>query len=311
MKNILKILIITFAILGWILCQEVSAWIINLEDQSISTAVTKITDSSIKTEWTAFSDTITWASTIETITNQFLVIIKRIINALLVFFIVFAWVNMVLYNGEDENKLTAWKTQITYSVAWLFFLNIPWTLANIVNTSWGWWSINSAAGTTFYGTEIQMLFNMDNLWAMLWSMLIPFLEVAIWVFATSMLIITWIRIILDRGKGEALAEWKNKVIYSIFALIFVWFIEIFKAFVIDLNVSVWQNIGQKVANMMLFFIWPAALTAFIYAWYLFITANWDDNKAWKWKTIIINTVLWIILAVASWSIVKEIVNFWA
>jgi len=231
-------------------------------------------------------------------------IVKIILNAILVLMIVYAWINLVFYWWSDDSKLSTWKMQINYSLAWLFFVNIPGTLANILSLDWNWnidkeWS-------NFKWDEIQILLNQSKLNWVLDNMLTPFLEVTIWVFATLMIIYAWIQLIYDRWKWEKLEEAKNKIVYSIIALVFVWLLETFERFVFNWNIEDWESIFESLANLWIYFIWPISISAFIYAWYIYITARWDEAQAEKAKNIVINTILWILIVLSSWTILATI-----
>lgn len=281
---------------------DTSSW----SDSSKEKAISWIADASIKTKSETFWSWEVNEQSVKSMVTSILVIVKTIINALLVLFIVYAGAGMILYNGTDDSKLDSSKMQINYALVWLFFINIPGALASMVKSSWTW-NIDLAQWW-FKGDEVQLIFNSSSFESILSNNLIPFMEIAIWVFAWAMIVLAWVQTILDRGKWENLWEAKNKIIYWVIALIMVWFIEAFKKFVFTWNLDTWESIFQSIWNLLLFFVWPASITAFIYAWYLYITANWEDSQWEKAKNIVINTIIWVLIVLSSWSILTEI-NF--
>lgn len=276
-----------------------NAWIKSIEEASIKSDRLSITAKD--SFWD--SQNITMLS-IKELIIYLLSIIKTIINWLLVLFLVYAWANMIFYNGSNESLLEKAKMQINYTLVWLVFLNLPWTLAYSLRTSWNW-TINKDVNN-FKWDDIQLLFNSE--WQLSWIInnVIIFLEVVIWAIAVIMIIIAWLKLILDRGKWDNIEESKNKILYSVIALILISFIETFKYFVFNTDIATWEKIFQKISNMWLLFVWPLAIASFVYAGYLYVTSWWDETKADKAKKVFINTVFWILIMLSTWSILSEI-----
>lgn len=70
---------------------------------------------------------------------------------------------------------------------------------------------------------------------------------------------------------------------------------------------------QKFAN---YFIWLMGLVAvlyMIYGWYLVLTAGWDEAKPKKWKAIIVQAAIWMLIAFLAYSIVQWVTSslFWS
>jgi hypothetical protein len=86
-----------------------------------------------------------------------------------------------------------------------------------------------------------------------------FLEVMIFIAAVFMLTIAGISLLTSRGREEKMKEAKNKIVYTILALIFVGIIEAWKSLafggVIDDGVSLFGSL----ANLALFFAAPVAI----------------------------------------------------
>ena len=61
---------------------------------------------------------------------------------------------------------------------------------------------------------------------------------------------------------------------------------------------------QTLISRFLMFLWVIAVWFIIYAGFLILTAGWDEEKVKKWKTIIIQAVIWIIVIFLAYSIVN-------
>lgn len=64
---------------------------------------------------------------------------------------------------------------------------------------------------------------------------------------------------------------------------------------------------QKILAYLLTFLKLLAIILIIYAWFLMLTAVWDEEKFKKWKTIIIFTIIWLIIIYLAWPIVTFII----
>ena len=65
---------------------------------------------------------------------------------------------------------------------------------------------------------------------------------------------------------------------------------------------------QDITIYILWFIFLIAVLYIIYAWFIILTAAWDDEQTKKWKTIIIYTIVWIIIIFIAWPIIKFVLN---
>ena len=63
--------------------------------------------------------------------------------------------------------------------------------------------------------------------------------------------------------------------------------------------------------------WVATITTLLYiiavivilwAWFMILTASWDEEKTKKWKTIIIQAIIWLLVIFIASSIVTWIVD---
>ena len=57
------------------------------------------------------------------------------------------------------------------------------------------------------------------------------------------------------------------------------------------------------------FIWTLVLIALIYSWFLYVMAGWDEKQAEKWKNWIKNSIIWLILVLLSYTIIRAVQYF--
>lgn len=65
---------------------------------------------------------------------------------------------------------------------------------------------------------------------------------------------------------------------------------------------------QNLVTNALKFIWVIAVLYAIYGWFLILTAGWKDDNVKKWKTILIQAAIWIIVIFLANSLVQMIFN---
>jgi hypothetical protein len=113
------------------------------------------------------------------------------------------------------------------------------------------------------------------------------------------IILAWIRIMTSRWREDQISEAKNKILWSLIWLIFIWFIDAWQRFAYTWNIGDWKDIFETVANLALFLAAPTVIFFLSLAWYYYITAAWDEEKTKKWKNIIINVVIATVILLIS------------
>jgi len=241
---------------------------------------------------------------------RILTIVKRILMWVLVIFMVYIWAMMIMSMGSDEEKLSASKRQIWYALVALIFINIPGTLYEAFYKD-GSTTVWSRVGTSAFenaSTETtgNLFFDFLVFGHTLNNQIVMFLEVMIFIAAVFMLTIAGISLLTSRGREEKMKEAKNKIVYTILALIFVGIIEAWKSLafggVIDDGVSLFGSL----ANLALFFAAPVAIFFLSLAWYYFITSNGDEERTKKAKSIIVNTVLATLILLAAYTFLLDL-----
>jgi hypothetical protein len=296
-KNILKKITIIFILISAIFLINSSFWEINIpwawEIKNVSMDVTvsgKLEDDTNQIFWSA------------------IILAKVILQWLLVAFIVYIWIQMVLSMWSDEDKLTKSKTQLRYTLIAIVFINIPWYFFySFYNPGQ---NIDWVAERTFdWNTEsTNLFFNSDMFKYTFWDQIIWFLEIGIFAIAIIMIILAWLNIMKSRGREDDVKKWKMKILYSAIALIFVSIIEALRTFAFKWEIDTAMSIFKTFANLALYFAAPVWIFFLSLAWYYLITSNWDEEKAKKAKSIVINVILWTLILLAAYTFLLDISN---
>lgn len=236
--------------------------------------------------------------------------IKYIFSWVLLIYLVYAGAQMIMSMWTDDEELSSAKRSIWYAWIGLFFINMPRAIYNAVKwdkTNINWWIWNSWSNDIWSSTT-NLFINTDVFVLTLNNTVIKFIEIMLVWIAITIIIIAWLKIITSRWREEQVTESKNKIIWSIIWLIFIWFIEAWQKFAYKWAISDWKNIFETIANLALFLAWPIAIFFLTLAWYYYITSWWDEEKAKKWKNIIINTVLATAILLVSYVFLYDLMS---
>ncbi len=220
-------------------------------------------------------------------------IVRIVFSGILVIFIVYAWAQMIMSKGSEEEELTKAKRTLRYALVWIVFINFPIDIYNGLTNSKNSWNF----------------FIVWSIFKKVVENIVLFLEIIIAWIAIFMIVLTWIKLITSRAREEKISEAKNKLTWIIVALIFIWFIEVWKNFIIAenwLDVSFWVDIFQRLANLALYLAAPVALFFLTLAWYYYITASWDEERAKKWKSIVVNMLIWVIILLCGYVLLNDL-----
>ncbi len=236
--------------------------------------------------------------------------VKVILSAVLLIYVVYIGVQMIISLWEDGEELSAAKRQLSYVLIALVFINIPGTLYdaffNVESRSvWdlsGTWSDPDGTSNIFV--------NFGVLESVIWS-LIGFLQIVISGIAIIMIIISGIRLIVSWSDEEQRKNSIQKVIWSIVALIFVWFIELIKSVAITGNIGGPDGVGWlfgAIINIALFLAAPIAMIFLTIAGFYYITSNGDEERVKKAKNIVVYTVIGTVLLLAIFTFLVDLAN---
>lgn len=229
--------------------------------------------------------------------------LKMILFAIFIFYLVYAWVRLILSLWTDEEKISAAKRQIWYALIWIIFVNFPWTIYDaFFKTSQ--WNIRNTTNWTGEWTGI-ILWNWfyNFLWFIVW-----WLEIIIFFSALIILIFTWLKFIIKWKDPNSLEDDKKRLFYWFIVLLFVWFIALWRRFAFTWDLKIWYSILWTIINMMLYVAPVIAFFFILLAWYYMITSSWDKEKWTKAKNIILYVLLWTIIFLATFTILIEIDN---
>lgn len=124
-----------------------------------------------------------------------------------------------------------------------------------------------------------------------------------------MITLAGIQLMTSRGKEDKMKEAKNKIIYTILALIFVGIIEAWKRLAFGGVISDGVNLFESLVNLALFFAVPVAIFFLVLAAFYLITSNGDEERVKKAKSIIVNTLLATLILLASYTFLLDLASF--
>ena len=305
-KTIIKLFIIIW-LFSTIFIMKTNAWAINIWDIDWINKITQVTIEK------------TWDSNIVKAANNFwfniLRIAKIVLEAILILIIVYVWWKMIMSMWADDWELTKAKTQLRYTLIAIVFINVPWVIYKAITISnwnkninrWIWWSFTDPNAK-------NILVNMDLFSGNngILTNIISALEVMIFIIAIYVIIMAGIKMMTSRWRDEKVKEVKEKILYSLIALVFVWFIEAFKQVLITWKMSWWTNsatyVFWKLTDISLLFAGPVVIVFLTYAGYIYISSNWDEEKVKKAKSIIINTLIATILLIMMVTFLNDLIT---
>lgn len=135
-----------------------------------------------------------------------------------------------------------------------------------------------------------------------------FLEVMIFISAIFMITLAGINVMTSRGREDKMKEAKNKIVYTILALVFVGIVEAWKNVAFGGVISDGVNLFETLSNLALFFAAPVAIFFLSLAGYYYITSNGDEERVKKAKSIVVNTLLATLILLAAYTFLLDLAN---
>ncbi len=291
MKNFVKITLIIVLFLFSV------NWFAKWTDMTFFNDVGNV---SIKDNWTT-----NVVESFENVATSLLTTIKYILMWVFVLYMVYNWVMMIISQWSDEEQLSKSKRQIWYSVVALLFINIPGTLYDSFNTwelvwnssIWGSWKDKGSSNIFFDFSTFENTLEGQVIW---------FMKVIIFGLAIFFIMLSWIKLLTSRWREDVVKESKIKIIYSLFALIFVWLIHAWQNFIFTWDLDDWTSLFKDMANLALYLAVPIAVFFLTMAAYYYITSAWDEDKIKKAKNIVINIVIATIILLASYTFLLDL-----
>ncbi len=250
-------------------------------------------------------------SDIEEIWLGLYTVVKRIVMGLMVIYTVYIGAMMIMSMGSDEEQLSGAKRQIWYMLVALIFINIPDTLYYAFFKDGSTTVGNSIDGTftdVSWENSQNLFFEFTTFGYGLNNQIIAFLEIMVALAALFMITLAGINLIASRGREEKMSEAKNKIVYSVLALIFVGMIEAWKRLAFGWNLEEGKNLFESLANLALFFAAPVAIFFLTLAGYYYITSNGDEERIKKAKSIIVNTIFATLILLASYTFLIDLAS---
>jgi Type IV secretion system pilin len=236
--------------------------------------------------------------------------IKLVLQGVLLIYVVYIGAQMVWSMGTNEDELGKAKTQIRYIMVALLFISIPGSIYRAFRkedaSSLSIDGRVGVSGWTSGNNEQNMFFDFFSFGQTLNDNILGFLKVMIFGIAVFMIIYEGIKVMTARGRDEQISEAKNKIIYSLMALIFLGFIEVWKNLAFSGNIGDGVNIVGTMMRLALFFAGPTAIFFLTLAGYYYITSQGDEEKVKKAKMIIISIVMATVLLLASYTFLLDL-----
>lgn len=73
----------------------------------------------------------------------------------------------------------------------------------------------------------------------------------------------------------------------------------------------WENADGAIQGLLknvLWFLWLLAVLLAIYWGFMILTAAWDDGKVKKWKTVLVQALMWLLVIFLAYSIVNWLLD---
>ena len=217
--------------------------------------------------------------------------VRYIFSAVLITLIIYSWVRMVMSMWTDDDSLSKAKRSFRYALIWIIFINFPKFIYDQIATNRWDWNFVNLSGFSIILQNILTALEILILWVSIFILVLEWIK-----------LITW-----ARNNDNAFDKSKWKIKWVVLALIFLWFIELWKSFLWSWSIDeLSTNIFSQVANLALYISAPIALFFLTLAWYYYIFSNWDEGKTKKWKNIIINTSVWVVILLCLYVLLNDI-----
>lgn len=231
-------------------------------------------------------------------------LLKVVVSGFALVFMVMVGVYMVVFS-ENEERVKTQRKQIVYILIGFLFLNVPWVVYDILSPAD---ASGEVIGMGSY-TETWIFWYQAGLPGFVGD-LVGFFRV--FAYGAAILMLTWgfFRMILSSGDEEQVKSAKSRIIYSLLALVFLLFIDIWIRMVsgTSLSASV-PGVASILFRLALFFAAPTAIFFLIYGAYYYITSAGDEERIKKGKNILLNTFIASLILIASFSFLTDLISF--
>ncbi|MDD2487809.1 MAG: hypothetical protein PHS92_05595 [Candidatus Gracilibacteria bacterium] len=225
----------------------------------------------------------------------------------LIYLVYLGFEMMVAMGGED--KLTATKRQLYYTLIAFIFLNIPGQIYEMFSDK------NKNVSETGNFTDVDvaskgnMLVNFD-----LWDQVVKggilgFIN----VFMVALIIYNFtfagISYMSSGAQEDKRKKARGKIIQGVFGLIFLGIIQVWVNVIYSGDIPKAQGVFAQIANIGIFFSGPVAIFFLILGGFYYITSAGDEAKAKKGIAIVKYTFIALIILLASYAFLKDLSCF--
>ncbi len=233
-------------------------------------------------------------------------VIRMVISGFALIYLVMIGVYIIIGSDSEETVKTQRK-QITYALIGFLFLNIPGFVYTIFAPS----NVGSIGTVDNWSntTGSSVFWNTAGFEGIIGNM-IAFLRV--FAFGVAVTMFTWglFNLLVSGGDDEKRKQAKNRIIYGIIGLVFLGFVQLWGNLVAVGDFTRYiPSVGGTLFALVMYIAAPIAIFMLIYAAYLMITSAGDEERIKKWKSILINTGIALIILLAGLSFMTDIVTF--
>lgn len=254
---------------------------------------------------------VAWSDPISKVENWWLNMlrtIKLILSIVALAYLIYTWAMFIIWMW-DETKMKDYKKHFYFTLIWLMFLNIPWSIYEVFDL----WKINSGWSTISQVSNFTSTWSQDNVFfrSYIWQRtiedwLMKFVEYWIIVVLFARFIMVWLNYMTSRWNDEKKKNVKNELLVWFLWIIFLGSIKLWREVAVKARIDVAQDlIFNNLINLWIFFAWPIALFFICWWWYFIITATWDEAKVKKWKSILINVFIAVLILLASYTVLYD------
>lgn len=208
----------------------------------------------------------------------------------------FAWSGIdFILNPNDEGKLKAARRSFMYMLFGTFLVyGVTWILGRALQIDVVQWSQG---------------FMQNLVWRVLFQIL-SFLKAFAFFYAIVMTIWYGIQMVRALDKEDVIKSARSGIINILAALVFIKVVDFI--FFIAQDVAFASRAKQfmlTVARVMWYLLWAIMVFVLIYAWFKYVSAQWDESKVKDAKNTVMN-IFYVVLVIflfllVAWQVIAE------
>ncbi|MBU0981174.1 pilin [Patescibacteria group bacterium] len=244
------------------------------------------------------------ASTIALAIQRFMNFFKLLVAPLAILAIVIAGVKLVTAGRDSEEAATKAKNFIRYAAEGLIIIIIADQIINVIFGPTGEIFRGGQAGAEEYGRKTAQL--MEGIYSLI--------QVIIGSVAIFMIVIAGMRYVAGSASDEQIATAKKQITWALIGLFVVGVSEfvakdiLFQQQGTKIGFDQAKQLFAQVTNFAAGTIGTLSFAFMLYAGYLYVTAQGDEDQVAKAKKIIFGAIIGILLAGSAYAITSTIVQ---